>query len=221
MTSQPDTNASDPLSQSAILAKGLEIADREGIENLSIRKIAKELGKTPMALYRHFDSMADIQQGILALAFKEVDTAPVPGERWDDTIRRTTASIRTMHLNHSKARLYQVETEAWAPGLREHTDRIQKLHDDQGIPDHVLARAWRIIDAFLTGFIICECTEGRHRETMPENEMPEWIDITEAAYSDEAFHDGIEIIIAGIRKLAAPDPCEWHTPLAPDASTTH
>lgn len=221
MTSQPDTNASDPLSQSAILAKGLEIADREGIENLSIRKIAKELGKTPMALYRHFDSMADIQQGILALAFKEVDTAPVPGERWDDTIRRTTASIRAMHLNHSKARLYQVETEAWAPGLREHTDRIQKLHDDQGIPDHVLARAWRIIDAFLTGFIICECTEGRHRETMPENEMPEWIDITEAAYSDEAFHDGIEIIIAGIRKLAAPDPCEWHTPLAPDASTTH
>lgn len=214
MTSQPDTIASDPLSQSAILAKGLEIADREGIDKLSIRKIAKELGKTPMALYRHFDSMADIQQGILALAFKEVDTTPIPGERWDDTIRRTTSSIRAMHLNHPKARLYLVETEAWAPGLREHTNRIQKLHDDQGIPERILARAWRIIDAFLTGFIICECTEDQHHETLSENEVPEWIGITEAAYSDEAFHDGIEIIIAGIRELAAPDPCEWHTPLA-------
>ena len=86
MTNKPDTTASDPLSQSAILAKGLEIADRKGIDKLSIRKIAKELGKTPMALYRHFDSMANIQQGILALAFQEVDTAPIPGERWDDTI---------------------------------------------------------------------------------------------------------------------------------------
>ncbi|MDO5042612.1 MAG: TetR/AcrR family transcriptional regulator [Slackia sp.] len=214
MTNQPDTTASNPLSQSLILAKGLEIADREGIDKLSIRKIAKELGKTPMALYRHFDSMNDIQQGILALAFQEVDTAPIPGERWDDTIRRTTSSIRQMHLNHSKARLYLVESEAWDPGLRDHTEHVQKLHREQGIPDHIFARAWRIIDAFLTGFIICECTADDHHETLPDDEVPDWIGVTDAAYSDEAFHDGIEIIIAGIRNLAAPDPCEWRTPLA-------
>lgn len=213
MTNKPDTTASDPLSQSAILAKGLEIADREGIDKLSIRKIAKELGKTPMALYRHFDSMADIQQGILAFAFQEVDTAPIPGERWDDTIRRTTASIRNMHLNHSKARLYLVEAEAWAPGLRDHTEHVQQLHQNQGIPDHIFARAWRIIDAFLSGFIISECTSAEHHATLPAGEIPSWASITDAAYSDEAFHDGIEIIIAGIRNLAAPDPCEWRTPL--------
>lgn len=214
MTNHPDTTVSDPLSQSAILAKGLEIADREGIENLSIRKIAKELGKTPMALYRHFASMGDIQQGILALAFEEVDTAPIPGERWDDTIRRTTASIRAMHLNHAQAHLHLIMAEAWAPGLREHTDHVQKLHHDQGIPEHILARAWRIVDAFLTGFTICECTTNQHHDAPPEDDAPDWAPITDEAYSDEAFHDGIEIIIGGIRNLAAPDPCEWRTPLA-------
>lgn len=214
MTNQPDTAANDPLSQSAILAKGLEIADREGIDKLSIRKIAKELGKTPMALYRHFDSMNDIQQGILALAFQEVDTAPIPGERWDDTIRRTTSSIRRMHLSHSKAKLYLIEAEAWAPGLRDHTEHVQKLHHDQGIPEDILARAWRIVDAFLTGFIISECTSSERHAMLSAGEAPSWAPITDAAYSDEAFHDDIEIIIAGIRNLAAPDPCEWKTPLA-------
>lgn len=214
MTNQSDTTANDPLSQSTILAKGLEIADREGIDKLSIRKIAKELGKTPMALYRHFDSMNDIQQGILALAFQEVNTAPIPGERWDDTIRRTTSSIRHMHLSHSKAKLYLIESEAWAPGLRDHTEHIQKLHHDQGIPEDILARAWRIVDAFLTGFIISECTSAEHHAMLPTSEIPSWAPITDAAYSDEAFHDGIEIIIAGIRNLAAPDSCEWRTPSA-------
>lgn len=36
--------------------------------------------------------------------------------------------------------------------------------------------------------------------------------VVAAAYTDEAFAHGVEIIIQGIRALAAPDPCEWRTP---------
>ena len=111
-------DAAAPLTREIVYAKTLEIADEEGIENASVRKIAAALGKTPMALYRHCDSIDDIQQGALALAFSEVDTAPIPGELWDDTVRRTTSSIRTMYFRHSKANLFKVETSALSPGLR-------------------------------------------------------------------------------------------------------
>ena len=203
-----------PLSREIIRAKALEMADREGIENLSIRKIAKALGKTPMALYRHYDSIDEIRQAALALAFEAVDADPIPGERWDDTVRRTTASIRQVHLNHLKAHLHLVHAAALDPGLARHTERIQKLHHDQGIPEDILSRAWRIIDAFLSGFNANECMEiegHEQRPSSPENRPP-WFETTEKAYSDQAFHDGIEIIIAGIKNLAAPDPCNWHTP---------
>lgn len=207
--------AAVPLTREAVYAKALEIADEEGIENASVRKIAAALGKTPMALYRHCDSIDDIQQGALALAFSEVDTGPIPGERWDDTVRRTTSSIRAMYFRHSKANLFKVEASALSPGLRAHTERVQRLHSEQGIPSEILERFWRIIDAFLTGFVVneanvlnaLESTEG----TVPED-LPEWAKAVEGAYSDQAFRDGVEIIIAGIRGLASPDSCKWRTP---------
>lgn len=201
-----------PLNRETIIAKALEIADEEGLENLSIRKLANALDRSAMALYRHFGSMEEIQQGVVARAFTEVDTAPVPGERWDDTIRRTTASIRRMHLRHASAHLYLAEGAAWDPGLREHTERVQSLHGNQGIPEDILTRAWRIIDAFLSGFIVNEISEMEHADSLPAADKPAWLDTVEAAYSEQAFNDGVEIIIAGIRGLAAPDPCEWRTP---------
>ena len=212
------SGAKTPLNRDLVLARALQLADEDGVENLSVRKLAASFDKSAMALYRHFDSMADIQQGLLALAFAEVDTAPIPGERWDDTIRRTTASIRAMHLNHASAHLHHVEGAAWGPGLREHTERVQRLHRDQGIPESILMRAWRIIDAFLTGFIANEIGEMEHGAEPPSPDRPAWLETAAGAYSEQSFRDGIEIIVAGIRGLAAPDPCDWRTP--PEDATT-
>ncbi len=215
VTSTENGEASAPLTPEIIYAKALEIADEEGIENASARKIAAALGKTPMALYRHCASIGDIQQGAFALAFSEVDTSPIPGERWDDTVRRTTASIRAMHVRHARACLFNIKVTALSPALRAHTESVQKLHHDQGIPQEVLERFWRIIDAFLSGFVINEVhmINALHDDEIKiPADVPEWVETVEGAYSDQAFHDGIEIIIAGIRALSAPDPCEWRTP---------
>ena len=215
VTSTENGEASAPLTPEIIYAKALEIADEEGIENASARKIAAALGKTPMALYRHCASIGDIQQGAFALAFSEVDTSPIPGERWDDTVRRTTASIRAMHVRHARACLFNIKVTALSPALRAHTESVQKLHHDQGIPQEVLERFWRIIDAFLSGFVINEVhmINALHDDEIKiPADLPEWVETVEGAYSDQAFHDGIEIIIAGIRALSAPDPCEWRTP---------
>ena len=215
VTSTENGEASAPLTPEIIYAKALEIADEEGIENASARKIAAALGKTPMALYRNCASIGDIQQGAFALAFSEVDTSPIPGERWDDTVRRTTASIRAMHVRHARACLFNIKVTALSPALRAHTESVQKLHHDQGIPQEVLERFWRIIDAFLSGFVINEVhmINALHDDEIKiPADVPEWVETVEGAYSDQAFHDGIEIIIAGIRALSAPDPCEWRTP---------
>ena len=216
--SETKPNSSDPtkpksLNKEIIRKKALEIADREGIENLSVRKLAKELGKTPMALYRHYDSIDDIRQAAIALAYEEIDADPIPGERWDDTLRRTTASIRNMKIHHSNAHFHLVYVPAWSPALKKHTERIQGLHGNQGIPPEILTRTWRIVDAFLHGF---EANIG-YSAVQIDNDIPDqpaWIDTARDAYTDQAFKDGIEIIIAGIRSLAAPDPCDWHTPEA-------
>lgn len=200
------------LNKEVIVAEALRMADEEGVENISMRKLAGAFNKTAMSLYRYFESIDEIRQHVNALAFTEVDTTPIPGERWDDTIRRTTMSIRQMHLRHHRAHLYRLHETAWSPALKKHTDHVQRLHGNQNIPEEILRRAWRIIDAFLTGFIINEAREIENSSTLPSSEEPVWMVTTAEAYSEQAFRDGIEIIIAGIRNLAAPDPCEWYTP---------
>jgi AcrR family transcriptional regulator len=201
------------LSRERIAEAALRLADQMGIENVSMRKLAAELGVTAMALYRYYGSINDIQIAALALAFTEVDTRPIPGERWDDTIRRTTASIREMYLNHMAAHLHSVERSGASPGMEEHTQRVYKLHEDQGIPAPILRKAWRIIDAYMGGFILGETEDMQIQSELPhEKPTDTWRETAAGAYSEETFHDGIEIIIAGIRGLAAPDPCEWRTP---------
>ena len=98
-----------------------------------------------------------------------------------------------------------------------HTEKIVSLHLDQGMPEPVLTKAWAMVDAFLTGFngsaiaaqkrrLADEAAGGATRD------MPVWQRIVDSAYSEESFANGVEMIIMGVRGLAAPDPCEWHTP---------
>lgn len=195
-----------------IAAAALALADETGIENVSVRKLAARLGCAPMALYTYYGSVQEIREAVVALAFCEVDTSAVPGERWDDTLRRTTRSIRAMYLRHASANLHLAEAPGYSDSLAEHTSKVYRLHAEQGIPPETLRKAWCIIDAFLGGFIVAELRELRERPVHPDPQGRDWMETAEAAYSEETFRDGVEIIIAGIRGLAAPDPCEWATP---------
>ncbi|MBR2835943.1 MAG: TetR/AcrR family transcriptional regulator [Coriobacteriales bacterium] len=201
------------LTPQQIAEAALALGDRIGIENVSVRKLAAELGKTPMALYTYFPSVKHIHEAVLELAFKEVDADPIPGERWDDTMRRTMRSIRAMYHNHLNCHLIKAEGFGYSPGMQEHTARIYRLHEEQGIPPEILRRAWQVIDAFLGGFISAETDELTENPSKPEANGRVWMETAKHAYSDQAFDEGMEIILAGIRSIAAPDPCEWRTPI--------
>lgn len=200
------------LTRDEIAAAALKLADQIGISNVSMRKLAAELDKSPMALYTYFTSVDQIRAHAVALAFRKVDADPIPGERWDDTLRRTTLSIRQVYLDHPNAELFTVELGGYSEALQDHTARIYALHSAQGIPPQVLRTLWCVIDAFLGGFIPAELTELNARPEHPDPAGRIWMETAENAYTEETFKSGIETIIAGTRALAAPDPCDWHTP---------
>lgn len=200
------------LTREQVIRAGLEMADEVGMDAVSIRKLAARLDKTPMTLYTYISSIQDLREGILAYALTEVDADPIPGERWDDTIRRSMHSIRDVYARHGNADLYKVEEGADSLALQDHTDRIFALHRGQGIPEDVLAQLWCIVDAFLTGFICSEAAEMHRAKHQDDYPVHQWDAVVQHAYTTESFDRGIDIIIAGIRALAAPDACEWYTP---------
>ena len=201
-----------------------------------------------MAVYGYFPSRDELLAAVLECFMDTLDTRPVPGERWDDTLRRTMTSIYREEMAHPEIASIEVTPQAGANGLARHTNRIVNLHLSQGMPESVLSQAWAMVDAFLTGFIdnalalsrvaggevlaVGEASAAARSDggEAPDGEAPDgaapdgaapdgaarppWRRIVAQAYTDEAFAHGVDIIIQGIRGLAAPDPCEWYTPLA-------
>jgi len=60
-----------PLTRARIVEAGMEIADREGLDALSMRRVASELGAGPMALYRHVTDKDDLIFHMLDRAYAE------------------------------------------------------------------------------------------------------------------------------------------------------
>ena len=78
------------LTRGRIVERALEMAEREGLDAVSLRRIASELGVTSMALYRHVRDKNDLYAAMLDALMVGVDfTAGIEQTMpWQDQIRR-------------------------------------------------------------------------------------------------------------------------------------
>ncbi|MEY3015650.1 MAG: hypothetical protein RIT45_4385 [Pseudomonadota bacterium] len=88
-----------PLSPARIFEAALALADREGLQRLSMRKIAEQLGVEAMSLYHYVANKDAILDGLVDAVFAEID-APRPGEPWREAIARRCRSAREVLLRH-------------------------------------------------------------------------------------------------------------------------
>lgn len=205
-----------PLSRELIVDTAFRMIDEKGYRAFTMRALGAELGVSAMAFYAHFSSREEMLAAVCSKFMDTLDTDPIPGERWDDTLRRTMPSLRNGYLRYPNiAEISLDDSVAWL-GLAKHTEKIVNLHLSQGMPEDIFRKAWAMVDAFLTGFTGNEAAMIRSatQDDFPdEGSLPEWQRVVRSAYTDESFVNGIEIIIEGVKSIAAPDPCEWYTPL--------
>ncbi len=141
------------LTRERIVAVASDLIERDGLGAFTMRSLGRELGVSAMAVYSHFDSRDAILVAVLQRLMASMDTDPVPGEAWDDTLRRTMTSIYRLEMAHPELATIEVVPQTGENGLAEHTDKIVNLHLAQGMPEPVLTQAWALVDAYLTGFI--------------------------------------------------------------------
>ena len=91
------------LNRERVLEAAVTLADEVGIDALSMRRLAQELGVVPMALYKHVADKEDLVDGMVEAIIREIDP-PVPGSGWRDAIRRRVLSARSALHRHRWAR---------------------------------------------------------------------------------------------------------------------
>ena len=112
----PRRSATDPrppargpasLSRERLLVAAISLADHDGIESLSMRKLGQQLGFDPMSLYNHVRNKDDLLDGIADAVVGEIEASP-GGMDWKATMRATVLAARRTLLRHP-----------WAPAVIE------------------------------------------------------------------------------------------------------
>src|SRR5215469_9841618 len=91
------------LSKDAVVDRALALADAEGLDALTIRRLARELGVTPMALYWHFRSKEALLAGLADRIWAEIDTDVDPATEWPQQLRGMLESLVRVLRAHPSA----------------------------------------------------------------------------------------------------------------------
>jgi len=81
------------LSKEAVVDQALAIADADGLEALTIRRLANQLGVTPMAFYWHFRNKEALLAGVADRLWGEIDADVDPDADWPAQLRRIMESL--------------------------------------------------------------------------------------------------------------------------------
>jgi AcrR family transcriptional regulator len=109
---EPEARQRVPLSRDRVLRAAMDLADKNGIEALSMRKLGQELGVEAMSLYNHVAKKEDVVDGMSDLILREINdvagTIEGPPDQWKAVLRRRILAARSVLLRHP-----------WAPEVLE------------------------------------------------------------------------------------------------------
>lgn len=103
------------LSRSAVVDRALALADSEGLDALTIRRLATELGVTPMALYWHFRGKEELVAGLADRIWGEIRTDVDRCAPWWDQLRVMMESLIDVLRAHSSASALLMSAEKLGP----------------------------------------------------------------------------------------------------------
>ena len=146
-----------PLSRERVLRAAIALADRSGIESLTMRSLGQRLGVEAMALYNHVSNKEEILDGIVDLVFSEIALLPSGGD-WKPEMRRRATSARDALLRHPWAVGLMQSRAAPGPATLRHHDSVIGSLTGAGFSIGMAAHAYSVMDSYIYGFAMQQLT---------------------------------------------------------------
>ena len=144
------------LSRERILEDALQIVDAEGLDGLTIRRLAQELGVTPMAVYRHFENKDAILHGLIELVILEGAAIAHETEGWRAWTEETFFRIRASLLRHPGVLPLLGSTASYGLESLRITERLLGAFREGGLSDDETARALHVLISYTLGAVAIE-----------------------------------------------------------------
>lgn len=156
----PDSAPRPRLSREQIVRTAVDRADREGIDALSMRGLAQDLGVVPMALYKHIAHKEELLDRMVDLVFDELEFPVATG--WKTALRERAISMREALLRHPWA-VGLIESGTPGPAnLRHHEAVLRCLRVQAELSFDAALHAYSLMDSYIYGYV-------HQQKAMPSN----------------------------------------------------
>ncbi|MET9340073.1 TetR/AcrR family transcriptional regulator [Nonomuraea sp. NPDC003804] len=145
-----------PLSRALVLEAAIRVADRGGVEAITMRRVAQELGVEAMSLYHHVPNKDAILDGVVDMVFAAIELPGVECDDWRDAIRARASSARAVLSQHSWALGLMDSRRDPGPATLRHLDAVLGVLREAGFTLPMAAHAVSLIDSYVGGFVLQE-----------------------------------------------------------------
>lgn len=140
-----------PLTKERVLRAAINLADKGGIESLSMRKLGQELRVEAMSLYNHVRNKDDVLDGIADVVVGEIDVEPSAAD-WKTSLRERVISARTVLLRHPWApRVIQSRTNP-SPAMLRYLESVIGILREGGFSVDLCHHAMHVMGSRVLGF---------------------------------------------------------------------
>jgi AcrR family transcriptional regulator len=147
-----------PLSRTRVLRAAVDLADSHGLESLTMRRLAQELGVEAMSLYHHVANKEAILDGVIEVVIGEIldrvrtAEAPLPPDGWQAAIRARILAAREIMLRHPWApRVLETRT-AMSPEIMGYFDGLLGILRAGGFSYDLLHHGMHALGSRALGF---------------------------------------------------------------------
>jgi AcrR family transcriptional regulator len=201
------------FSHEELARQALEIMDAHGPEALTMRRVASELGMSPMALYRYFPSKTELMDAAIELAAPEIEL-PDPGAgRWKEQLAELARALYRAGVRHPSVTRERFNRPLQTPRALRVTDCAIGLLLEAGLTKTDAVAAFKALLVHTLGAAAFAAAESRpevrkrasqRHATLPVEEVPSMASVAEeftaALGGDEAFELGLAALLDEIER---------------------
>jgi len=152
-----------PLSRDRVLRAAIGIADEGGLEALSMRKLAQELGVEAMSVYHYVANKDEILDGILNFVITEFELA-VGGPDWKAAIRRSALSAHDVLMRHPWACNLMMSMKRVAPARMRYMESLLQRLREAGFSANMTHHAYHALDSHIIGSTLWEAGYSSNKD---------------------------------------------------------
>lgn len=157
----------EPLSRDRVVATAVRLADEGGIEGVSMRRLAQQLGVEAMSLYHYFASKDELLGAMMAAVFAEMGR-PANGPDWRADMRAAAVLAKDVLLRHRWAARLMGEPLPLSRAQLEWMDGILGRLRAAGFSPNMTHHAYHALDSHIVGFVLWLLPIVALAEVMPD-----------------------------------------------------